>query len=371
MYNQLCDIKRIEETYHQVRIKTRHRQKIIHFELFYLINIMQIYFVLESQKYQHSQYFVFLIKEPKYRIIMSENISDKIINHLISNEILLPKIEPRLIETNVATRKNKGVQKGIEYFKKYINIVKKKHDNIYILKCDISKYFYNIDQEILLQKLAKIIKDDKILSMIKNILESANKKETNNQIEKLILNEKKKLYHQKVANLKQKIQELEKIPTYKKGKGIPIGNMTSQIFAIFYLNDLDHFLKEKLKIKYYIRYMDDFVLIHWDKEYLKYCLKEIAKEVKKVKLELNKKTQIYDLQHGINFLGYRFLLKKKKLIVLMNGQTKKRIIKRLNRLSKFKNKQYERVKASYKGYLLRCHCKAFLYRHPWYKEKIK
>lgn len=256
MYEKICNIKKIEETYHQVRIKTKHRQKIINFELFYLINIMQIYFVLLDKSYKHSKYYVFLIKEPKYRIIMSENISDKIINHLLSNEILLPNIEPRLIEMNVATRKDKGVKKGIEYFKKYINKAKKKHEKLYVLKCDITKYFYNIDQGILIEKLKKIIPDKDILEMIKNILNSANTKETNEQIHNLILNEKKRLYQKNIPDINKKILELDQIPMYKKGKGIPIGNMTSQIFAIFYLNDLDHFIKEKLRIKYYIRYMD-------------------------------------------------------------------------------------------------------------------
>lgn len=95
---------------------------------------------------------------------------------------------------------------------------------------------------------------------------------------------------------------------YKTGKGLPIGNMSSQILAIYYLNKLDHFIKEKLKVKYYIRYMDDFILIHHDKEYLKYCLSEIKQELAKLKLQLNNKTTISEIHQGVNFLGYRFLL---------------------------------------------------------------
>ena len=82
-----------------------------------------------------------------------------------------------------------------------------------------------------------------------------------------------------------------------------------------------------------------FILIHWDKEYLKYCLTQIEKEIRKVKLELNKKTKIYNMKQGINFLGYRFVLKEKKLYILMNKNTKKRIIKKLNRLQKRKSKK--------------------------------
>ena len=146
--------------------------------------------------------------------------------------------------------------------------------------------------------------------------------------------------------------------------------MTSQIFAIFYLNDLDHFIKEKLHIKYYIRYMDDFILMHSDKEYLKYCLTEIEKELEKVQLSLNQKTHIFSIKQGLNFMGFRFILKGKKLIVLLNNQTRKRITKKLNALSKKKKEEhYRSVLASYHGYFLNADCKAFLKRHGWYEEE--
>ena len=114
-----------------------------------------------------------------------------------------------------------------------------------------------------------------------------------------------------------------------------------------------------------------FILIHWDKEYLKYCLTEIEKEIKKVKLELNKKTKIYNMKQVINFLGYRFVLKEKKLYILMNKNTKKRIIKKLNKLQKRKSKKYPLVKASYKGYIINSHCISFLYKHKWFSKKSK
>lgn len=90
--------------------------------------------------------------------------------------------------------------------------------------------------------------------------------------------------------------------------GIPIGNQTSQWFAVMYLSGLDHFIKEKLGIRYYGRYMDDFYLIHEDKAYLRYCRAEIERYVGELGLKLNNKTNIFPLRNGIDFLGFHTYL---------------------------------------------------------------
>ena len=132
------------------------------------------------------------------------------------------------------------------------------------------------------------------------------------------------------------------------GKGLPIGNMTSQIIAILYLNELDHFIKEKLHIKYYFRYMDDGLLIHADKKYLKYCLIEIKKILNKYKLRLNiGKTRVDNIKKSIDFLGYRFLLVDNKVILKLRNDCKKRFKKKIK---KFNNKLYKSL-LSYDEYL--------------------
>ena len=131
--------------------------------------------------------------------------------------------------------------------------------------------------------------------------------------------------------------------------------MSSQLLALLYLNGLDHFIKEKLHIKYYIRYMDDFLLISDDKEYLKYCLKEITKYIEnKLLLKLNNKTQIYNLSKGINFLGYRYILKDKKLIMLPTSKNKIKIRKKLKKLKNTDYHKYQLTKISYRGYFMNC-----------------
>lgn len=369
LYNNLISVSKIEDIYYNVRLKTRHREKIVNFELFYMTNIMNIYNILLYKKYNHSDYNIFLIREPKYRIVMSENISDKIINHLISFYVLLPLLSPHLLDINVATRKNKGLKAADFYTKKYLNKLKNKYNNFFVLKCDIKKYFYNIDHNILISKLKKYIYDEDVMNILENIISTTNNPKVNERIDKLVEEEIKKLKKRNNKENIDKIKELEAIPHYIYNKGVSIGNMTSQIFAIYYLSDLDHFIKEKLRIKYYIRYMDDFILLHEDKKYLSYCLEEIKNFLDKEKLSLNNKTQIFSIKNGLNFLGYRYILKNKRLIKLMNKKTKNRIVRRLKYIENHQiNKDITSVKASYKGYFMNCQCGSFLRRNNWLKE---
>lgn len=360
-YDDLLDISKLEDVYHTIKLNSKHRSKIVTFEMFKSANFAMIYSCLENKNYTHGKYNIFIITNPKVRIIMSENMSDKIINHLISKFVLFPLIEPRLIDVNVATRQEKGSKAAILYMKKYINKLKINNDKIYALKCDIHKFFYSIDHEILLNKLKYVIEDHDLFNLVRVIVNSTDYEYINNLID-IEMNRTKKFINKLPISEREKeikINDLLKIPKHRLGKGLPIGSMTSQIMAVFYLNDLDHFIKEKLKVKYYIRYMDDLILIHTDREYLKYCLNEIDKEVKKIKLELNNKTQIYDLNHGIPFLGYKFVLKNKKLFVLLNNRTKKRIRKNIKRFKKGNNRDKKIM--DYNGYLIYADCGSFLY----------
>ncbi len=361
-YDDIISLEKLKDVYENIYKNTCHKGKLVRFELAFSANMIHILDLLRYRKYKHSDYNIFLIKEPKYRIIMSEVMTDKIVNHLVSKYVLIPVLEPKLINTNVATRKDMGTKMGVFYFKKYINKIKLNYDKVYVLKCDISKYFYNIDHKILLNKLKKDIEDKELFDLIKEIVCSTDGGRTNMFIDKAIKKEKERVVKVNAMDVSRTLNDLDGIPRYECGKGLPIGNETSQILAIYYLSSLDHFIKEKLHIKYYVRYMDDFLLIHHDLNYLKSCLCKIEVEVNKLGLKLNKKTQIYDLNKGINFLGYKFILKGKKLIVLINNQSKKRIKKKLRLLKRKDMERYKVVRASYKGYFMGANANEFKYK---------
>ena len=335
LYDKINDIDIIIDMYDNVVSKnTKNKQKIEKFNDYYSINIINIKNIINSGNYIPGKYNIFLVREPKIRIIMSQNITDKVINHLIAKYFLIDVFDKTLIDFNIATRLNKGTHYGIKLTKKYLNEMKIKYDTFYYLKFDISKYFYNIDHEIVKKLINKKIKDKKVINIINNIIDSTNREYVNNEINNLKNCEIERINKLNISEYEKeiKIKEINNISYYKNGKGLPIGNMTSQILAVTYLNELDHYIKEKLKIKYYIRYMDDGILLHNDKEYLKYCLKEIEKILNLYKLKLNpKKTKINNIKTGIDFLGFRFYIKNDKIILKLRNDCKKRFKKKMKK----------------------------------------
>lgn len=368
LYDKINDIDIIIDMYDNVVSKnTKNKQKIEKFNDYYSINIINIKNIIEKGNYIPGKYNIFLVREPKIRIIMSQNITDKVINHLIAKYFLIDVLDKTLVDFNIATRLNKGTHYGIKLTKKYLNEMKIKYDTFYYLKFDISKYFYNIDHEIVKKLINKKIKDKKVINIINNIIDSTNREYVNNEINNLKNGEIERINKLNISEYEKeiKIKEINNISYYKNGKGLPIGNMTSQILAVTYLNELDHYIKEKLKIKYYIRYMDDGILLHNDKEYLKYCLKEIEKILNLYKLKLNpKKTKINNIKTGIDFLGFRFYIKNDKIILKLRNDCKKRFKKKMK---KFDYDVYQ----SYIGHLKWGNCNALINfineKYPFYR----
>ena len=318
-----------------VRKTCKNKSAIFRFARMDSINISIIVSLLKNKKYIPYKYRLFLIFEPKPRLVMSQSIVDKIVNHFVTNYYLIPYLEPKLIDSNVATRKGKGSSYADKLLRDYINEIRMKHKgvDIYCLKLDISKYFYNIDHDILINMLKKDGLDSDVINLIKIILDETNKSYINQEIN--YLNDK---YH-------------TDIPFYKNNVGLSIGAMSSQFLAIYYLNDLDHYIKEVLKCKYYIRYMDDFLILDVDKNHLKDIWNEIADVISNLKLTLNPKSNIFNLKNGITFIGHRYKILSHKFVILYKKSTYKKIRKRLAYLFKEDKLKYYRSLGSYYGYL--------------------
>ncbi|HLD55027.1 MAG TPA: reverse transcriptase domain-containing protein [Candidatus Nanoarchaeia archaeon] len=239
--------------------------------------LLNLQYELKNQVYKTGNYRHFIIFEPKERKISALPFRDRVVHHAVYF-VMEPIFEKKFIYDSYACRKRKGTHAGVKKLQKFIRKIK---DNSYALKCDISKYFLSVDHEVLKKIIRKKIADKNFLCLLNNIIDSSE-------------------------------------------KGIPIGNLTSQLFANIYLNELDEFVKYELKIKYYLRYMDDFVLLHESKQYLHSLREKIKLFLSSIKLEFHpKKVSIFPIRLGIDFLGYKIFKNHKSV----RKSTVKRFIK--------------------------------------------
>lgn len=300
---EIFSFENLYNSHQKCRKSKQHKGEVIRFELNISENIYKLQKELFSKSYNVGKYKEFIIYEPKERLIQALPYKDRIILRCFCDIVLIPKIERKLINDNVACRKGKGTIYGINRLNKFLHreFFTQNNNKIYYLKCDIKKYFPSINHNILLNLLKKIdFTNDEIWFIEK------------------ILNEQ---------------------PNYTK-KGLALGNQSSQWFALYYLNKIDRLIKEELRVKNYVRYMDDFILIHRNKQYLRYCLQRIRKVCNEdLDLELNAKTQIGLVYNGIDFLGFRHILTKKgKVITRLRLTSKKRMKKHLKSIQKLKEK---------------------------------
>lgn len=296
LYKKLCSKENLMSAFNKARKGKRSKNYVINFELNLDKNINILQEQLKNKTYYPSRLNKFIIRDPKTRTIHSSIFRDRIVHHAIIN-IMQPIYEKIFIYDSFASRKNKGTHIAVKRFEYFLNKVssngrkiKNPHTNNsirgYVLKADIKHYFNTIDHEILINILRKKIKDEDLIELIRIVLH----------------------------NFKDQI----------KGKGLPLGNYTSQFFANVYLNNLDYFVKHRLKAKYYIRYVDDFVILDKDKKVLLDFIDKIEKYLKNLRLELHPdKSEIHALRNGITFLGYRIfyhyrLLRKRNIRYFRN-----------------------------------------------------
>jgi hypothetical protein len=288
MYSDKQLLYDLFQAYFDARKNKRDTVNALNFEIDYERNLFKIYEKIKNRKYEINPSICFIIFKPVQKEVFAADFRDRIVHHLVYNYIN-QFFERLFINDNYNCRIGKGTSYGIKRLNHFIRSCSKNYSqDCYILKLDIKGYFMSIDRSILYQKVKRV------LFRYKNII--------NFDLDLVLYLLEEIIFNDPTQNciLKGKKEDWKSLPQdkslffSKKGKGLPIGNLTSQLFGNVYLNDFDHFIKYKLGIKYYGRYVDDFVIVHPDKEYLK----------SNFSLEIHPK-KIY-LQHfskGVNFLG--------------------------------------------------------------------
>ena len=281
-------------------------------------NIVSLTKLLQSGNYEPGKSICFVVRNPKPREVFAADFKDRIVHHLVVR-FLEQHWEKVFIHDSYACRRNKGTLAAVERVAHNMrSITQNGKKRAYFMQLDVKNFFMSIDREILWKFLEKGLK--KQLGVRKNYencvqmtifdIDSAEKEQNFEQISKIL---KTLLFHEPTKDYinKSTKREWSWVPPEKSlfnagnGKGLPIGNLTSQFFANVYLNELDQFIKHVLKIKYYVRYVDDFVIMHEDREQLRSWLSEIKKFLaEKLKVTLKNEVKVAPLGNGINFLGY-------------------------------------------------------------------
>ena len=341
VYDAALSYEKLYAAWNRVSHTCKNKQGLYEFGMFQQARISKLLDELKNREYFPNAYRCFMIFEPKPRLVMSQSIKDKVVNHFVAREYLMPLLDKSLIDTNVATRQEKGSAYAQKMIKRYFvqMLAERPGATIYALKIDISKYFYSIDHEILFDKLKRRIKDGDVLEILHRIIDETNKPYINEAIDGF-----NKYYG-------------TDIPHYEKGKGLSIGAMTSQFLAIYYLNNMDHYIKEKLHCKYFIRYMDDFLVLSHSKGELWQIYREIERGLMELRLKINPKSAIYNCcAQGVTFLGYRYFVtvggECRKLRVDCAAGTVRRVRKRLAMLYEHDMIKYNRSYESYRGYFM-------------------
>ncbi len=263
LHEKIYSFENLHKAYLKARRNKRYKSEVLEFSNNLEENLITLQNELIYEVYEPSRYREFIIHEPKERLILALPFRDRVIHQAINN-IIEPIFEKTFINDSYACRKTKGTLTGVKKMAYYLNKNLANNKETFCLKMDVKKYFYSIDHSMLKNLLRRKIRCAKTLRLLDVIIDSTD------------------------------------------DPGIPVGNLTSQLFANIYLNHLDHFIKETLRAKHYVRYMDDMIILHKDKKQLWNWLGEIKNFLEdELKLGLNGKTSVFNIKRGIDFLGYR------------------------------------------------------------------
>lgn len=295
LFDRIVSAENLFSAWDSFKKDKRNKTDVLEFEWRLEENIFKLHRELQSKTYKHGPYTDFYITDPKRRHVHKASARDRILHHGIFN-VINPIFEETFIPTSFSCRKDFGTHRGVEVVAGMLRSLSENGTRqVYVLKCDIKKFFDSVDHRILFNILKKRIKDPDTLWLLDRIIDS---------------------FSSEYSNIFQ-------------NKGLPIGNLTSQLFANIYMNELDQFMKGKLRVEYYARYTDDFVILSRDKRYLEELIPKISQFLEqKLELKLHpEKVYIRKLHEGIDFLGYLIFLDHR----LVRAKTKRRIFTKLRR----------------------------------------
>jgi retron-type reverse transcriptase len=284
LFAKVCDFKNLHSAFVQASRGKRSRPEVLAFTERLEENLIALRDGLRSGTYAQGGYRRFIVHDSKRRSIMAAPFRDRVVHHALCN-VIEPLFERTFIHDSYACRRGKGTHAAVERFRQFMR--RSPYRETYIFQGDISKYFDSIDHEILYGLVARRITDERVLALVRHVIASANA---------------------------------------QRGAGIPIGNLTSQLFANVYLSELDQFAKRTLRARRYIRYMDDFLILDTDKRMLADYRGQIGRFAReRLGLTLHpRKSTIVPVRLGVDFLGYRVFENS----VRLRGSTVRRFSKR-------------------------------------------
>jgi retron-type reverse transcriptase len=319
LWERIIDFENLYYAFRKASVGKRYRWESLKFKANLEENLITLQNELLWDMYKPDPYRQFTVKEPKQRLISAPTFRDRVVHNALC-QVIGPIFDNRMIYETFACRCGKGTHAAVCHTQKCARKAQRKWSGYYVLKCDIKSFFPSVDHDILIDIIRRHISDKKTMNLVGAIIRSYESPCQDN-------------------------------------KGIPIGALTSQLFANIVLMPFDHWMKEYNHIQFYARYMDDFVILHNDKQHLWELLSRIENYIHdKLKLNLNPKTGIFPGKNGIDFCGYRIWpshIKPRKSTI---KRAKKRL-RKMVRMYKTNPEILEHAKASimsFLGYIRHC-----------------
>jgi RNA-directed DNA polymerase len=267
-YEDIISLENLLLAWKEFLCGKKKKDDVLEFQRNLMANIIKLHNELKDKTYKHGPYQAFKINDPKPRDIHKALVCDRLLHHAVYR-ILYPFFDTKFIFDSYSCRDLKGTHRAIKRFNDFVRKVSQNNSRqCWILKCDVRKFFASIDHHVLMEILKESIADQDILELLSKIIGS--------------------------------------FYSTAPGKGLPLGNLTSQLLVNIYMNKFDQYVKHRIKTKYYIRYADDFVFLSHDREELVKILSEITMFLtEKLKLSLHPdKVSIEAISSGIDFLGW-------------------------------------------------------------------